>query len=179
MRLKRMVIAGLLGAALTMGAATPARALTQGEEAGFSLLAAAANLFYTPAKTVVAIVGLPVGAFAGWVSGGESGPPTPSGCRPPGGTSSSPPSTWKARSRSSSSVTTTPTRRRTVWALRTATTCTAAPTTRSGRPAAAPRSTDRSTTRRRRRRSAPALAEPAGCGCRAATRAARTRRPAA
>lgn len=71
MRLKRMVIAGLLGAALTIGAASPARALTQGEEAGFSLLAAAANLFYTPAKTVVAIVGLPVGAFAGWVSGGE------------------------------------------------------------------------------------------------------------
>jgi hypothetical protein len=71
MRLKRMVIAGLLGAALTIGAASPARALTQGEEAGFSLLAAAANLFYTPAKTVVAVVGLPVGAFAGWVSGGE------------------------------------------------------------------------------------------------------------
>lgn len=71
MRLKRMVIAGLLGAALTIGAATPARALTQGEEAGFSLLAAAANLFYTPAKAVVAIVGLPVGAFTGWVSGGE------------------------------------------------------------------------------------------------------------
>lgn len=71
MRLKRMVIAGLLGAALTVGAATPARALTQGEEAGFALLATAANLFYTPAKTVVALVGLPVGAFAGWVSGGE------------------------------------------------------------------------------------------------------------
>jgi hypothetical protein len=71
MRLKRMVIAGLLGAALTIGAATPARALTQGEEAGFSLLAAVANLFYTPAKTVVAVVGLPVGAFTGWVSGGE------------------------------------------------------------------------------------------------------------
>jgi hypothetical protein len=71
MRLKRMVIAGLLGAALTVGAATPARALTQGEEAGFALLATAANLFYTPAKTIVAIVGLPVGAFAGWVSGGE------------------------------------------------------------------------------------------------------------
>ncbi len=71
MRLKRMVIAGLLGAALTIGAASPARALTQGEEAGFSLLAAAANLFYTPAKTIVAVVGLPVGAFAGWVSGGE------------------------------------------------------------------------------------------------------------
>jgi hypothetical protein len=71
MRLKRMVIAGLLGAALTVGAATPVGALTQGEEAGFSLLAATANLFYTPAKTVVALVGLPVGAFAGWVSGGD------------------------------------------------------------------------------------------------------------
>ena len=71
MRLKRMVITGLLGAALTVSAASPARALTQGEEAGFSLLATAANLFYTPAKTVIALVGLPVGALAGWLGGGE------------------------------------------------------------------------------------------------------------
>jgi hypothetical protein len=69
MRLRRIVTAALLGGLLA--GANPAHALTAGEEAGFSLLAAGANLLYVPAKTIVTAVGMPVGAFAGWISGGD------------------------------------------------------------------------------------------------------------
>ncbi len=72
MRLRRMVMAGMLAATMSMGSATPARALTQGEEAGFAFLATVANLFYTPAKVTVAALALPVGAFSGWVGGGDT-----------------------------------------------------------------------------------------------------------
>lgn len=70
MRLGRIVAAAVLAASL--GTASPARALSQGEEAGFALLAAWANLLYVPAKIVVSAVGLPVGALAGWLSGGNT-----------------------------------------------------------------------------------------------------------
>ncbi len=70
MHLGRIVAAATLAASL--GAATPARALSQGEEAGFALLAAWANLLYVPAKIVVSAVSLPVGALAGWASGGNT-----------------------------------------------------------------------------------------------------------
>jgi hypothetical protein len=69
MGLRRFVTAGLLGVALAM--ATPAHALTQGEEAGFALLAAGGNLLYIPAKTIACAVSMPVGALAGWLNGGS------------------------------------------------------------------------------------------------------------
>lgn len=71
MRLRRMVMAGLLGAALTAGMASPARAIDQEEEARFALVSAFSNLWYVPAKIVVAAVGLPVGALTGWLTGGD------------------------------------------------------------------------------------------------------------
>lgn len=70
MHVGRIAAAAALAAAL--GAATPARALTQGEEAGFSLLAAWANVLYVPAKIVVSAVALPFGALAGWMGGGDT-----------------------------------------------------------------------------------------------------------
>ena len=69
MGLRRIVTAGLLGVALT--AASPAHALTQGEEAGFALLSATANVLYVPAKTIACAVSMPVGALAGWLTGGD------------------------------------------------------------------------------------------------------------
>jgi hypothetical protein len=69
MALRRMVMAGLLGVALAT--ASPAHALTQGEEAGFALLAAWGNVLYVPAKTIACAVSMPVGALAGWLSGGD------------------------------------------------------------------------------------------------------------
>jgi hypothetical protein len=71
MRLRRMVMAGLLGAVLAAGVATPARATDQEEEARFALVSGWSNLWYVPAKMVVALVGLPVGAVTGWLSGGD------------------------------------------------------------------------------------------------------------
>jgi hypothetical protein len=49
-----------------------ARAEGAGAEVGFSILAAMSNLVYTPAKVVVATVGLGVGALAGFLSGGDT-----------------------------------------------------------------------------------------------------------
>lgn len=71
MRLRRMVMAGVLGAALVAGTVTPAAAVDQEEEARLSLIGAFSNIWYVPAKMVVAAVGLPVGALAGWLSGGD------------------------------------------------------------------------------------------------------------
>lgn len=48
------------------------RADAPGVELGFSALAAAGNLLYTPAKVLVAAVGLPLGAVAGFLNGGDT-----------------------------------------------------------------------------------------------------------
>jgi hypothetical protein len=65
----------ILSVALAAGlAATPtvARADSPGGELAFSALSAVSNLFYTPAKVVVAAVGLPIGAVAGFLNGGDT-----------------------------------------------------------------------------------------------------------
>ena len=43
-----------------------------GNEVAFSLVSALCNIFYTPAKALVAAVGLPVGAIAGFLNGGDT-----------------------------------------------------------------------------------------------------------
>jgi hypothetical protein len=48
------------------------RAPTQAQEALFSVLATATNLFYTPLKFAIALVAMPVGGFAGAASGGDA-----------------------------------------------------------------------------------------------------------
>jgi hypothetical protein len=50
----------------------PARALTQAEEAGFAVIATGANIFWVPAKLVVAAIAMPVGGIAGALSGGDA-----------------------------------------------------------------------------------------------------------
>lgn len=52
--------------------ATPARALTQAEEAAYAVLATGANIFYMPAKFFVAFAAIPVGGLAGALSGGDA-----------------------------------------------------------------------------------------------------------
>ena len=69
MAFRRIVAGSLLCGMLAL--ASPARALTQGEEAGFALLSGAANLLYVPAKTIACTLSMPVGALAGWLSGGS------------------------------------------------------------------------------------------------------------
>jgi hypothetical protein len=46
---------------------------TQAERAGLALGAAAANIFYLPAKSVVAVVGLAAGGLIGVLTGGNQG----------------------------------------------------------------------------------------------------------
>ena len=53
-------------------APAPTRAPTQAQEAWFSMLATATNLFYTPLKFAIALVAMPVGGFAGAASGGDA-----------------------------------------------------------------------------------------------------------
>src|SRR5262245_52427386 len=64
---------GRVLAALTLGLtlATPAHALTQAEEAAYAVIATGANIFYVPAKFLVAILAIPVGGLAGAFSGGD------------------------------------------------------------------------------------------------------------
>ena len=68
----RKTIAGFLVAATLAGAPAMARAEGPGADVGFSILAAMSNLFYMPAKVVVATVGLGVGALAGFLNGGDT-----------------------------------------------------------------------------------------------------------
>ena len=62
----------LVAAMLALTSATSAQAITQAEEAGYAVLASAANVFYMPAKFFVAIAAIPVGGLAGALSGGDS-----------------------------------------------------------------------------------------------------------
>ena len=68
----RKTIAGFVLATSLVIAPCLARADSPGAEIGFSALAAVSNLFYTPAKVVVAGVGLVTGAFAGFLNGGDT-----------------------------------------------------------------------------------------------------------
>ncbi len=69
--MRKTIASFVIAAALTaMPGAAPAQ--TQGDEMLFSALASVSNLFYTPAKVVVATTGLVVGAFAGTLSGGDT-----------------------------------------------------------------------------------------------------------
>jgi hypothetical protein len=68
----KRTIAGLALVAALAGTPAVARATNPGEEMVFSAVAALSNLGYTPAKVVVALVGLPVGALAGFLNGGDT-----------------------------------------------------------------------------------------------------------
>ena len=61
-----------LAVALSLASAAPVFALTQAEEAAFAIIATGANLFYVPAKILVAAVAVPVGGLAGAFSGGDA-----------------------------------------------------------------------------------------------------------
>ena len=64
--------ATLMAVLLGLSSATSALALTQAEEAGFAVLATGANIFYMPAKFLVAMAAIPVGGLAGALSGGDA-----------------------------------------------------------------------------------------------------------
>lgn len=68
----RIVVTVLLAAALVAGRPAFAETRGAGAEAGLALGAAFGNLVYLPAKTMVAFLGLPVGAFAGIFTGGST-----------------------------------------------------------------------------------------------------------
>ena len=68
----RKTIASFVLAASLAALPSVARATDPGEELAFSTLAALSNIFYTPAKVVVAAVGLTVGAVAGFLNGGDT-----------------------------------------------------------------------------------------------------------
>jgi hypothetical protein len=63
--------ATLLAVLFCLTSATSSHALTQAEEAFFSVLATGANIFYVPAKFLVAAAAIPVGGLAGAFSGGD------------------------------------------------------------------------------------------------------------
>jgi hypothetical protein len=64
--------AALLAVVLGLASATSAREITQAEEAAYAVLATGANLFYVPAKILVAVAAIPVGGLAGAFSGGDA-----------------------------------------------------------------------------------------------------------
>jgi len=68
----RKLIAGVVCAGLLILGA-PARAYDNdpAAEAGWAAEATLANLVYTPAKVIVAVLGVPAGALAGLFSGGD------------------------------------------------------------------------------------------------------------
>ena len=70
--MKHKTIAGAVLAASLVALPCGARAQDAGSEMAFSALAAVSNLFYTPAKVVVAGAGLVTGAFAGFLNGGDT-----------------------------------------------------------------------------------------------------------
>jgi hypothetical protein len=68
----RKTIALLLVLGTLAVSARPARAVDAGEEVLFAGVAAAVNIFYVPAKVLVAAAGLPVGALVGALTGGDT-----------------------------------------------------------------------------------------------------------
>ena len=69
--MRKTIVSFVLAASI---AAVPSvvRADTQENEVAFSLVSAFCNIFYTPAKVVVAAIGLPIGAIAGTLNGGDT-----------------------------------------------------------------------------------------------------------
>ena len=65
---RRLIVTAVLFGLLAAG--RPAVA-TQGEEAGRAIASAALNLFYIPAKAVMATVGLVAGSIVGLATGGD------------------------------------------------------------------------------------------------------------
>jgi hypothetical protein len=72
MRKAKFVRTALLALGLSLVCAGPVRALTQAEEAGFAVIATGANLFYVPAKFLLAAIAMPVGGIAGAFAGGDA-----------------------------------------------------------------------------------------------------------
>jgi len=68
----RFVRTALLALGLSLVCAGPVRALTQAEEAAFAVIATGANVFYVPAKILLAVVAMPAGGIAGLFSGGDA-----------------------------------------------------------------------------------------------------------
>jgi hypothetical protein len=68
----RIVVTLLLATMLLAGRPASAGQRTPGAEAGLALGAAFGNLVYLPAKTIVAFLGFPVGAFAAVFTGGST-----------------------------------------------------------------------------------------------------------
>ena len=70
----RRMLAGILCAGMLLGGRVSASAahFTSGQEAGWSLGSAGANLGYFPAKLVVACVGALGGSLAGFLTGGST-----------------------------------------------------------------------------------------------------------
>jgi hypothetical protein len=54
-----------------VASAPPAGAVTQGEEAGRAIASVGLNIFYVPAKAVMAVLGLAAGGLVGIVTGGD------------------------------------------------------------------------------------------------------------
>jgi hypothetical protein len=67
-----MRIVGALVLALVVGRPVAGRAASPGTEFAMALGAAGANLLYTPAKVVVAVGGLVVGALTGVLTAGDT-----------------------------------------------------------------------------------------------------------
>jgi len=68
--MKRTVSMAAVLALLLLG--RPAIGSTGGQEFGKAIAAAALDLVYTPAKTITALVGLPIGAMTGLLTGGDT-----------------------------------------------------------------------------------------------------------
>ena len=70
--MRRTWIVGMIVAALVLGRPVAGGAASPAGEAGLALLAATANLGYTPAKVVMAGLGLLAGGFTGVLTGGDT-----------------------------------------------------------------------------------------------------------
>jgi hypothetical protein len=69
----RTLVAGILCGTIMLGSVNPARANDGGAGAGWAMVAAACNVFYTPAKTMLALFGLVGGGITGALTGGNEG----------------------------------------------------------------------------------------------------------
>jgi hypothetical protein len=67
--MRRLTAAALLIA--LVATARPAAAVTQGEEAGRAAASIGLNIFYVPAKAVMALLGLVTGGLVGLATGGN------------------------------------------------------------------------------------------------------------
>jgi len=68
--MRKTIVSFMLAASLA--APSVVRADSQGNEVAFALTSAFCNIFYTPAKVLVAAVGMPVGALAAFATGGDT-----------------------------------------------------------------------------------------------------------